>query len=101
MSQSQSDDIIRLVGTLSLLIVGLAAVGLIAFKIPVKDGWKASDVAMVIGSLTTFIGTVVGAFLGAQVGSAGKQKAESLAQRALAALMPEEAAKVIQEENHT
>ena len=40
----------------------------------------------------------MGAFLGVQVGSAGKQKAENLANRALAALQPDEAAKVLGKE---
>jgi fluoride ion exporter CrcB/FEX len=86
------------VGTLIVVIVGMVSIGILAYNIPIKEGWKASDVTTLIGSLTTFLGTVVGSFLGLQVGAAGKQKAESLARRALAALMPEDAAQVLEQE---
>jgi fluoride ion exporter CrcB/FEX len=98
MSEDHFSENTRLAGTLIVVVIGIALIGLIAYNIPIKEGWKASDVTTLIGSLTTFLGTVVGSFLGLQVGAAGKQKAESLAQRALAALMPEDAARVLQQE---
>ena len=73
-------------------------IAVLAYFLTVKDGWKAFDVATPIGSLTTVLGTVVGAFLGVQVCSAGKQKAENLAHRALAALSPSYAAQVMSKE---
>lgn len=91
---SESVDDLRFGGALIVVVLGLIVFGLLAYWLPAKD-WKAADVIALVGTLTTFLGTVVGAFLGVQVGSAGKQKAEDLANRALGALPSEEAARVI------
>jgi uncharacterized membrane protein len=94
---SSADDL-RYGGALIVVILGLTVIAVLSYYLPVKEGWKSSDVIALVGTLTTFLGTVVGAFLGVQVGSAGKQKAENLANRALGALPPAEAARVIKGE---
>jgi vacuolar-type H+-ATPase subunit I/STV1 len=81
-----------------IVVIGLAVVVLVlllAFR------WKAaSDVVAVVGSVTGVIGTIVGAFFGVQLGSAGREKAEiernAAEEKALkfaAALSPEVATK--------
>jgi uncharacterized membrane protein len=94
----ESSDDLRYGGALIVILVGLAVIALLSYFLPVKESWKAADVIALVGTLTTFLGTVVGAFLGVQVGAAGKQKAENLANRALGALAPAEAARVIKNE---
>jgi hypothetical protein len=79
-------------------VFGLVVFATLSFFLPVKEGWKSADVIALVGTLTTFLGTVVGAFLGVQVGSAGKQKAEDLANRALGALPAEDAKRVLRGE---
>ncbi len=56
-----------IIGFVLVAVVFIAAV----FKWP-----KAADVVAVVGSFTGLVGTVVGVFFGAQIGSAGKEKAE-------------------------
>ena len=98
MSTPGADEGLKFRGALLITALGIVVIGVLAYILPVKDGWKASDVTALVGALTTFIGTIVGAFLGVQVGSAGRQKAENLANKALAALAPGEAAKVLAKE---
>jgi len=91
----------RVLYALVIAIVGLfIPAGLAVFL--VLNQWKANDVATIIGVFTSIVGTLVGAFLGVQVGSAGKDKAEdraskseALAARALAALAPETAKTIL------
>lgn len=85
-------------GAIAVVIIGLLVIAVLAGLLPVKEGWKAADVIALAGALTTFLGTVVGAFLGVQVGAAGKHKSDVIAHRALAALAPEAAAKVLRGE---
>jgi len=89
---------IRIFAALILAMFGLAlAAGLVIFL--VVFGWhQPTDVVAVIGLFTSVLGTLVGAFFGLQVGSAGRDKAQQaaaeanqLAQRALAALPPDQA----------
>lgn len=89
-------DDVKYGGALLIIAIGLAAICFLAYQLPIKeDAWKPADVMTLIGSLTTFLGTVVGAFLGVQVGAAGKQKAEERVQRAMAELSPEAAQRVL------
>jgi len=45
--------------------------------------WKtASDVASVVGLITSLMGTVIGAFFGIQVGAQGKEQAEAARDKA-------------------
>jgi divalent metal cation (Fe/Co/Zn/Cd) transporter len=94
-SQATNSDELKYGSALVVTIIGFVGIAFLVVFVPVKDGWKASEVTALVGTLTTVLGTIVGAFLGIQVGSAGKQKAEDLANRALASLAPEEAEKVI------
>jgi zinc transporter ZupT len=77
----------------SALIIALVDLliptGLVIFL--VLRNWQSNDIVGVVGLFTGLIGTLVGAFLGVQVGATGKQKAENIARRALAALPPEQA----------
>ena len=104
---------IKYVGAFLVIALGLIVIAVLAMMMPVTaNAWKPSDVTTLIGSLTTFLGSVVGAFLGVQVGAAGKDKAETarakaevdkdkahgMAMRALAALPPSDAQRVMAHE---
>ena len=93
---------LRFTGALLVILAGLVVISFLAYALPVGEGrWQPSDVIALVGALTTFLGTVIGAFLGVQVGAANKEKAEGLATRALAALPPEAADKVLRQENQS
>ncbi|MES1240966.1 MAG: hypothetical protein ABUT39_05045 [Acidobacteriota bacterium] len=96
MDEGTSTDELKYGAALLVIIVGLLLIAGLAWLLPVKDGWTAANVIALVGTLTTFLGTVVGAFLGVRVGAAGKQKSDEIAHRALAALSPSEAARVLQ-----
>lgn len=57
----------------------LAGFGLVALvSVVAIFRWDdAANAAVVIGATTSLVGTVAGAFLGVQVGSAGKERAEA------------------------
>jgi formate hydrogenlyase subunit 3/multisubunit Na+/H+ antiporter MnhD subunit len=95
---STATDELRYGGALLVIFLGLFAIAALAFFLPVKDGWKASEVIALVGALTTFLGTVIGAFLGVQVGSAGKEKSDNLAHRALAALPSDKADELLRQQ---
>ena len=97
--QVASGDELKYGSALIVTIFGFVGIAVLVLFVPVKDGWKASEVTALVGTLTTVLGTIVGAFLGLQVGSAGKQKAEALADRALASLSSEAARKVIMKDD--
>jgi hypothetical protein len=62
---------------LSIIGLGIAAALVIALLIA---GWQASeDIVAVVGLFTSVLGTLVGAFFGLQIGSAGKAQAEERA----------------------
>jgi hypothetical protein len=59
-----------------VVVLGFGLVALVALAAIYK--WTtAAEVATVVSSITGVVGTVVGAFFGLQVGSAGKAKAEA------------------------
>jgi hypothetical protein len=87
---------IRTGSALLIALTGIIVPALLVVFLVSKD-WKANEVATIVGLFTGVVGTLVGAFLGVQIGSAGKQKAENLAQRALGALSPEKAQDVLTE----
>lgn len=65
---------------LSLYGLALAAALVMALLIA---GWKtSSDIVAVVGLFTSVLGTLVGAFFGLQIGSAGKAEAEARATKA-------------------
>lgn len=96
-SRKSSDDL-RYRGALLVVISGLTVIGILPFMLRSDERWETSDIIALIGTLTTFLGTVVGAFLGVQSESSGKQEAEDLAIRALRALPPNEAARILRRE---
>lgn len=91
-------DELRYGTALIVVVLGLFLIAGLAWLLPVKDGWTAANVIGLVGTLTTFLGTVVGAFLGVQVGAAGKSRSDEVARRALAALSPADAANVLKKE---
>ncbi len=93
-SETGSEEL-KFGGAMWIVLFGLVVIGCLAFFLTGKGGWSPADITSLIGSLTTFLGTVVGAFLGVQVGAAGKANAEGVARRALAALPPESARQVL------
>lgn len=71
-----SMDELRLKYGYRIVIIGLAVVGAV-FVSAVARWAAAADVTAVVGAVTGVVGTVVGAFFGAQIGSAGREKAET------------------------
>ena len=109
MNQDDSSAL-KTVSAFLVIIVGLVVIAVMVLKLPVSgENWKPSEITALIGAITTFLGSVVGAFLGVQVGAAGKdkleaarvkaeterEKAQETANLALAALQPEEAERVL------
>ncbi len=95
MAESTVSEELKFGGAMWIVLFGLMMIGCLAYFLTGRGDWKVSDIMTLIGSLTTFLGTVVGAFLGVQVGAAGKASAENVARRALAALPPESARHVL------
>ena len=93
---SSDSDLVRVISAFVIVTLGLAIFAILEYVLPVKDGWKASEVTSLVGTLTTFLGTAIGAFLGVQVGAAGKAKSDNLAKAALGELTAEKAAEVLQ-----
>ncbi|BCL77014.1 hypothetical protein JHS3_27500 [Jeongeupia sp. HS-3] len=94
-AESNSTDELKFGSALVFAFVGLLITAILAGFLSVGTDWKPSDVVALVGVFTSLIGTLVGAFLGVQIGSSGRQKAERLANRALAALPPEKANEVL------
>ena len=76
---------------LIVAVIGLAIpavlIGLLAHYNVVNNQtekllWEPSEITSVAGLFTSIVGTLMGAFLGVQVGSAGKQQAEQRAHEA-------------------
>jgi hypothetical protein len=87
---------------LTVAIVGLVVPGSLVVLLVLRD-WQANEIATVIGLFTGLVGTMVGAFLGVQVGAVGKQEAiearkeaEAVTRRALATMPAAEAAKILE-----
>lgn len=62
---------------IGLLLAAVLVVVLLAFGIK-----TSTDIVAIVGLFTSVLGTLVGAFFGLQVGSAGKEKAEERADKA-------------------
>src|ERR687884_867294 len=100
MPEQQQIDQQRIRYGLWIILTGFALVALITVVSIFK--WNdVTSVATAIGATTSLVGTVVGSFLGVQVGSAGKERAEAdrrrleqFARLALAMLPPEVASQV-------
>jgi len=76
-----STDELRMKYGFWVVIIGLILVGIV-FIVAIVKWTTAADVATAVGSLTGVVGTIIGAYFGIQIGSAGKEKAE--ADRAIA-----------------
>ena len=95
-TNAPSDDgEVKYAAAVIIAIIGLIIPAVRAMVLARQD-WKASDIATIVGTFTTAVGTLVGAILGVQVGAAGKEKSEAIARRALAALPPEMARQIAQ-----
>src|SRR5215207_3541423 len=88
-----------------IIITGFALVFLITLIATFR--WsEVTNVATVVGAVSSLVGTVVGAFFGVQVGAVGKERAEAARERseqgikaALSMLPPESAAQLRAEMN--
>ncbi|WP_145927195.1 hypothetical protein [Jeongeupia sp. USM3] len=87
---SNTTDELKFGSALVFAFVGLLITAILAAFLA-RTTWKPSDVVALVGVFTSLIGTIVGAFLGVQIGSSGRQKAN----RALAALPPEKASELL------
>lgn len=73
---------LRINRAFQLAVVGLALAAAVV-GILLAAGWKtASEVTAVVGVFTSVLGTLVGAFFGLQIGSAGKEEADKRADNA-------------------
>lgn len=93
----------RLRYRLLIILAGFGLVALVAL-ISIYKWEDVTNVATVIGATTSLVGTVVGDFLGVQVGATGREQAEADRQRveetsrvALSMLPPEAAEQVRRE----
>ena len=96
-------DQLRIRYGLWIILAGFVLVALVSVVSIFK--WEdVTSVATAIGATTSLVGTVVGSFLGVQVGAAGKERAqadlrhvEEVARLALS-MLPPEVAKQIRDE---
>jgi uncharacterized membrane protein len=96
-------DQLRIRYGLWIILAGFLLVALVSVVSIFK--WEdVTSVATAIGATTSLVGTVVGSFLGVQVGAAGKERAqadlrhvEEVARLALS-MLPPEVAKQIRDE---
>ncbi len=95
MSESNVSDELKYGSAMWIILFGLALIGCLAFVLTGGKDWDIPQIMTLIGSLTAFLGTVVGMFLGVQAGAVGKANAENIARRALAALPPDSARQVL------
>jgi hypothetical protein len=83
--ESQKDRILekyRIKSALILSIVGLSIAALILFALLIAGLKTAADITSVVGLFTTILGTLVGAFFGLQIGSSGREQADTRADSA-------------------
>jgi len=92
--KEEGDDDVRVGSALIVAVVGLLIPAVLVVFLVYND-WKSNEVSTIVGLFTSVVGTLVGAFLGVQVGAAGKAKAENIANRALGALSAEKAQEIL------
>jgi membrane associated rhomboid family serine protease len=100
MPDHQQLDHLRIRYGLWIILAGFVLVALVSVVSIFK--WEdVTSVATAIGATTSLVGTVVGSFLGVQVGAAGKERAqadlrhvEEVARLALSMLPPEVARQI-------
>ncbi len=87
-----------------ILLTGFALLVALITVVSIFKWDDVTSVATAIGATTSLVGTVVGSFLGVQVGSAGKERVEIDRQRLedtvrlALSMLPPEIAKQLQEE---
>ena len=103
MQQQEEVDQLRIKYGFWIILMGFLLIALITAASILK--WNdVTSVATAIGATTSLVGTVVGSFLGVQVGSAGKERVEAdrkqLEETARIALsmLPPEVARQVQED---
>jgi len=95
-------DLLRIKYGAWLIAASFLLLGIV-FSLAIWQFSAAADVTAVVGSVTTVVGTIIGAFFGVQIGSAGKEAAETgrahaerAARLALGKLEPQAAEDVVQ-----
>ena len=73
---------LRILKAFWLSVIGLSLAALLVVILLVYGFNKASEITSVVGLFTSVLGTLVGAFFGLQIGTAGKEKAEQRADEA-------------------
>jgi hypothetical protein len=103
MPDQQQLDHLRIRYGLWIILAGFLLVALVSV-VSIFRWEDVTSVATAIGATTSLVGTVVGSFLGVQVGAAGKERAqadlrhvEEVARLALS-MLPPEVAKQIRDE---
>ncbi len=96
----QQLDLLRIRYGLWIILAGFVLVALVSV-VSIFRWEDVTSVATAIGATTSLVGTVVGSFLGVQVGAAGKERAqadlrhvEEVARLALSMLPPEVARQI-------
>jgi hypothetical protein len=69
-------DLVRIKYGAWLIVAAFLLLGIV-FALAIWQFSAAADVTAVVGSVTTVVGTIIGAFFGVQIGSAGKEAAEN------------------------
>lgn len=70
---------LRINRAFQLSVFGLSLSAILVFALLWAGITAANDITSVVGLFTSVLGTLVGAFFGLQIGSAGKEKAEERA----------------------
>lgn len=79
-SKDREVEKLRIERAFQFAILGFALTVLLVIALLVAGMRTSADVAAVVGLFTSVLGTIVGAFFGLQIGSAGTAKAEERAE---------------------
>jgi hypothetical protein len=80
-------EMTRLIFTFLITVVGLGVAAWVVIILLPLSGIDAQGIAAVVGLFTSVLGTIVGAFLGLQIGLGGKAEADAGRFRALSVAM--------------
>jgi uncharacterized membrane protein len=81
-SKDSTVEILRINNAFYLAVIGLSLAALIVVVLLFAGFKESKDITSIVGLFTSVLGTLVGAFFGLQIGSAGKEKAEERADKA-------------------
>jgi hypothetical protein len=81
-NQNNALEIERLRKAYNLSLFGLGLAALLVVVLVFSKCCDAAGISSIVGLFTSVLGTLVGAFFGLQIGSAGKEKAEERADNA-------------------